>query len=936
MARGKTFKFGKTLINISSRGIATKDTSTGEIKRHAFPWTQAPHPAQPEPEQPEYAEDEDEQQFYREEGPAYYGGGYQGYDDEGAYDDEEDAYAGEEEEYEEEEEQARPAGLLGSTWFMWLMLIVLPPLGIWLLWRHNRYEITPRSAISAAAVVWFIILLIWLFSHIGGRDNTVLNMPTASPSPSPTVEAEASPTPEPSADAQATDNVGDNIVNANPAATNVISATDETAVNPTPNTEGTAVSTATDAPTDTVPTSDPTQANPASATFVYSTTDGTYYHSYATCSNMTNAQRVTLSVALTRKQTACPYCWAQASGTPKPTSTPLPAGMYYYRPDGTYYHLDPNCTGMKNAQLVSEAEAIAAGKISCPTCIGSVYMNDGGQWYHSNSTCQGMKNARKVTITEAKNAGKTECPVCMNGTNTTGTGTATGDTSFYATDGGKWYHSNSTCQGMTGAYRISAAAAEQAGKTACPVCLSGNSGTASYYATSGGTWYHTDRNCQGMTNASRVTLATAIARGQTACPKCAGGKETTATNTTNTSNVVKVDTGNTTPTTNTKVSDSTYYSTTDGTYFHKDPTCTGMKNATTVSAAEIARRGQTPCPKCIGTSGIYYSTETGTYYHSNPTCTGMTGANIVTLAMIRSRNQTACPRCIGGGATTTGTDGGEPNGTYYATPGGTYYHKNATCTGMKNAVKITRATAESRGQTPCPTCIGSVYSAGGQYYHKDPTCQGMKNAELVTIQAAEKAGQTACPVCIGGGTTNPGDNGSGDSNLIYYATETGAHYHRNATCSGMSGATKVSEATAKARGQTPCPVCIGTVYATENGDYYHSDPTCTGMKGARLMTVDQAELSGKAPCPTCMGGTPIEKIGDSVSNSTGGETVQTASAASNGSTQVWITIEGAKYHTSSKCSELTGKVPASTRLDWAVKNGYGPCSVCGAPTLDRT
>ena len=63
MARGKTFKFGKTLINVSSRGIATKDTSTGEIKRHAFPWTKSPAPVQPEPEQPDYDEEEEGQSY---------------------------------------------------------------------------------------------------------------------------------------------------------------------------------------------------------------------------------------------------------------------------------------------------------------------------------------------------------------------------------------------------------------------------------------------------------------------------------------------------------------------------------------------------------------------------------------------------------------------------------------------------------------------------------------------------------------------------------------------------------------------------------------------------------------------------------------------------------------------------------------------------------
>ena len=60
MAKGKTFKFGNTLVNVSDRGIATKDTTTGEIKRHAFPWASAPKPAQPDPQEPDY-DDEDGQ-----------------------------------------------------------------------------------------------------------------------------------------------------------------------------------------------------------------------------------------------------------------------------------------------------------------------------------------------------------------------------------------------------------------------------------------------------------------------------------------------------------------------------------------------------------------------------------------------------------------------------------------------------------------------------------------------------------------------------------------------------------------------------------------------------------------------------------------------------------------------------------------------------------
>ena len=531
MANGKTFKIGKRLINVSAKGIATKDTESGEINRYAFPWTKAPKPAQPA--------DESEETYVEDSRP------YQSEENYDETDYDQDGYDGEEE-YPggEGEDDTRDGGVMNSTWFMWLMLIVLPPLGIWLLWRNNRYEITPRSAISAAAIVWFIMMLIWLFSHLGGQDNTVVNLPSASPSAG--ISLVNSATPEPETSPEPTDS-GSSTVNLFNLGTPTPTPSGSVSAQPTPNTVGTSgIATATPEPQSSSEPGDIANAGgttPAQNTYVWSTPTGKNYHSYSTCNNMQNAERVTLSVALNRNQTACPLCWATPSASVRPTATPLPSGMYYATPTGSYYHSDPTCQGMRNAQAISEADAIARGQTACPECIGSVYITDNGTWYHANSTCQGMKNARKVTVADAKQQGKTECPVCMNGT-TTGTvpgatTPATGNEVYYATSNGTWYHANSTCQGMTNAYRSSAAAAEQAGKAPCPVCLDGSSGVASYYATSGGTYYHTDRTCSGMTGASRVTLATALARGQTACPKCAGGTPVVE----NTPSIVTVDPG---------------------------------------------------------------------------------------------------------------------------------------------------------------------------------------------------------------------------------------------------------------------------------------------------------------------------------------------------------------------------------------------------------
>ena len=488
MASGKIFKIGKMLINVSGKGIATKDTTTGEIRRMRFPWA-SPKPVQPEPEANEREAYDDEEQYADDQD------NYQDYDDQEQDYDDNRGYS--DEDYDEGDEKG---GLLNAAWFMWAMLILLPPFGIWLLWRRNRYEFTTRTALSLVFIVWFVLLLVLLFTRVGGRDNTVRPDTSTLPSVSATATATATPTASPSP----TPNAG--------------SASVQPSV--TPNANGTAAPSTTDSGT-----------TGAATQFVYSVQGGKYFHSNPDCDNMTGASRVTLSVALSRNQTACPKCYQQPTNTPAATSTPLPAGSYYATPTGTYYHTNPNCGGMKNAQVVTQAEAIGRGQTACPTCVGSVYMTTNGTWYHSKSNCQGMTGAKLVTIDDAVKAGKTPCPECIGTTGGDGTGAAatsapTGSDSsnvFYCTDRGTWYHSDEHCQGMTGAYKISAAAAEQKGKTPCPRCLGGNSGVDNYYATTNGKWYHTDKNCQGMTGATRVSLATALKRGQTACPVCAGG-----------------------------------------------------------------------------------------------------------------------------------------------------------------------------------------------------------------------------------------------------------------------------------------------------------------------------------------------------------------------------------------------------------------------------
>ncbi|MEB2280100.1 hypothetical protein LAV73_08835 [Lysinibacillus xylanilyticus] len=47
-----------------------------------------------------------------------------------------------------------------TTWFMWITLIIFPPLGLILLWRQGRYSKKKRITISIMALVYFVLPII--------------------------------------------------------------------------------------------------------------------------------------------------------------------------------------------------------------------------------------------------------------------------------------------------------------------------------------------------------------------------------------------------------------------------------------------------------------------------------------------------------------------------------------------------------------------------------------------------------------------------------------------------------------------------------------------------------------------------------------------------------------------------------------------------------
>lgn len=663
----------------------------------------------------------DEDDGYDEEN---YDDEYQ-YDEDGVYEDDGEYY--DEEGYAENEEEPSPVGavlsnvlsfILTNDLVMYIALVVLPPLGIWLLWKKNKFDITVRSAISIASLIWMIILLILLFGGKGKEDptsNEPVNFMQHTIQPTATVQA----------------------------TTPAVQPTDSTVPTATPNSN---VANPNGGVTDPVENQQP-------ITYVWATNSDQYYHNAQNCGGMTNASRLTLDSATSRGKTACPLCVGGGTST-SPNGSALPTGTQYYATTrGTWYHVNPSCQGMTGASVVTEANAIADGKTACPECIG-YYGTPGGKYYHSVSNCSGMLNA--VTNTEAEwiKTGKTACTKCINSGNKVGSTVTDTSTQVYATQGGKYFHTIENCSGMKDASRISIQSAVSAKKTACPRCVSPSK--VMVFATANGTYYHTKNNCSGMKDALQVTAEYAIKYNKKACPTCASmlvdSKNTNTSNTTTTTGATG--TGSNFENTETTIY---VYATSGGTYMHLKSNCSGMAKAQKVTFKQAESAGKKRCPTCMTPDTVQvFATLEGKWFHTISTCQGMKNAVTGTAKKAMSMGKTACPVCAKSLSTTattsnnnanTGTNNNNNNNN--ANTGTNNNNNNTTNNNTANNNTNTNFTTDN-SNAPTGTASSKVYiKTGKPYYHKGASCsaQSATGLSAVTLEFAIDRGYKACPSC---------------------------------------------------------------------------------------------------------------------------------------------------------------------------------------------
>lgn len=189
-------------------------------------------------------------------------------------------------------------------------------------------------------------------------------------------------------------------------------------------------------------------------------------------------------------------------------SPSLTAVYTAYGADLLHYHRLQNCGGGDYRREITQAQALKEGLQPCEACVMDlVYYNEGGTYYHSDRSCQGMRNAKAHSRKDARSDRKSPCPLCLN---------------VYSTVGGKYFHLLPGCIGMLGAQLRSLEEAHALGKTRCPVCLS----PETVYATPKGNYFHAFSACSGMVGASPADPEDAWNAGKSPCPVCIIGEDT--------------------------------------------------------------------------------------------------------------------------------------------------------------------------------------------------------------------------------------------------------------------------------------------------------------------------------------------------------------------------------------------------------------------------
>ena len=422
--------------------------------------------------------------YERDYDDEYYQGGAPAYDDGYGYDDygvDYDGYGGDPRAYDDWDDHSRvnPLAYMGdhNLWLFLLMLLV-PPLGIGLLWARRRFRRRGRVLLTVMTLIWVALMAFLLV----GR---------------PLLARRAAPV----------DAVADNTESAETAedvgATNPVVVSDE------------AIS---------------------DAIGVYVTESGPFFHQLQDCRGLSTTEEITRidqTAALNNGLMACPYClggqytdglWDLKYVN---TETQDQSGtIVYCSASNASFHTDAKCSALTDGRGVTLLDALLMGKVYCQSCCPEaarqVFCTLDGSYYHYDGECSGMRDASLVTLGEALVLGKSACPTCIRTNDGTSLQTTedNADATYYvfATKNGTYYHIKKNCSGMQNAKKVSLKQMLAARRPACPKCCPNVEMTV--YSERGNPYYHSSQTCSDMKAPTPTTLVEALANGLSRCPKC--------------------------------------------------------------------------------------------------------------------------------------------------------------------------------------------------------------------------------------------------------------------------------------------------------------------------------------------------------------------------------------------------------------------------------
>jgi len=381
---------------------------------------------------------------------------------------------------------------------------------------------------------------------------------------------------------------------------------------------------------------------PSSMLQIFSTPDGSFYHIASDCSGMKNAEAVPLYTVLERNQTPCPVC--------------LPR---YIAENSTFYHMSESCSRLSGAQ-VQPVDALPDEYDPCALCVRFLDLNS--NLYHRFARCSQFggdvtANAYipcSVELTALLES--TPCELCAADVDSTPTATLapapdfaertplTGETCsdttvFLWDSNAPVYHAVYNCSGYEHLYQMELTDAAAKNLTPCPECL--NTEDTVWYAQDG-EFYHSSLHYAYLSLPGVIECSPidALADGRRPCSDCMLTETAKGDATL----------GSVPPLWSTGNGEIFFYDYTAGhsSCFHTSSSCEAhpMAAPIAISLETAVRFELPPCPECTDLlEQVITSESDGKLYHIGDECSSIASPEYLTRWNAKQRGLEPCPEC---------------------------------------------------------------------------------------------------------------------------------------------------------------------------------------------------------------------------------------------------------------------------------------------------